>query len=162
MDEALYLQKWRQLQIDMEMLRPMQHDELLKSADLLKDFGKLWARCQTKRAQRELIQQILDKVVVIHNEVITLGLKKDTALLMETTRQFQPVGKEGLEPSPPERHNPKSCASANSATPPNQHYYSATDQCRTRLSPASQSQLTESPRSIHHQGPYPPHAPKCS
>ncbi len=28
------------------------------------------------------------------------------------------MGKEGLEPSPRKRHDPKSCASANSATPP--------------------------------------------
>ena len=31
------------------------------------------------------------------------------------------MGKEGLEPSPRKRHNPKSCASANSATPPNRY-----------------------------------------
>ena len=39
------------------------------------------------------------------------------------------MGKEGLEPSPRKRHDPKSCASASSAIPPlNLWHYSQGDQ----------------------------------
>jgi hypothetical protein len=33
------------------MLRPIKHDELLKSANLLKDFETLWAQCRTVKTR---------------------------------------------------------------------------------------------------------------
>ena len=74
---------------------PIKHEELLKSANLLKDFGKLWAQCQTIKAQHELISQILDRVVVIDQEVIALVLKGDTALLMNQDTGVSPYGEGG-------------------------------------------------------------------
>ena len=119
MDEEEYLQKRRQLQLEIEALHPVEHDELLKAADLLKNFRGLWERCPTPQAQHELVKQVVDGVIVLDKEVIALALKGDTALLLVNDDDFhRTLGKEGLEPSPRKRHDPKSCASANSAIPP--------------------------------------------
>lgn len=94
MDEDAYVQKRRQLQMEIEMLRPVEHTELLKSANLLKDFDKLWTQCHTQKAQHELIKQILEAVIILDNEVIALILKGDTAMLVEHTG-VSPSGEEG-------------------------------------------------------------------
>ena len=82
MDEQTYVQKRRQLQMEIEMLRPVEHDELMKSADLLANFRALWERCSTQKAQHELIKQVVERVIVIDQVVLALVLKGDTALLM--------------------------------------------------------------------------------
>jgi DNA invertase Pin-like site-specific DNA recombinase len=94
-DEETYVQKRRQLQLEIEMLRPVEHDELLKSANLLQDFGKLWKQCASRKAQHELIKQIVDRIIVIDGEVVALVLKGDTALLMVDEQGVYAYGEEG-------------------------------------------------------------------
>ena len=95
MDEATYIQKRQQLQTEIEMQRPVEYDELLKSANLLADFRALWARCKTRKAQHELIKQIVERVIVLDQEVIALILKGDTALLFISNTLY-PVGERGV------------------------------------------------------------------
>lgn len=83
MDEQTYVKKRRQLQIDIEMLRPLEQDDLLQSANLLKDFDKLWVRCSTDEEKHALIKQIIERVIVIDDTVIALVLRGDTAMLVE-------------------------------------------------------------------------------
>ena len=96
MDEEEYLQKRRQLQLEIETMRPVKQDELLKSADLLKNFRGLWERCMTPQAQHELIKQIVDGVVVLDKEVIALALKGDTALLVVNDNDILDYGERGI------------------------------------------------------------------
>ena len=93
-DDTTYIQKRRELQLQIEMMRPVEHDELLKSANLLKDFAKLWAACHTRKAQHELVSQILEQVIVLDNRVIALVLKGDSAQLVETDG-LSPDGERG-------------------------------------------------------------------
>ncbi|MAU09365.1 MAG: hypothetical protein CL607_06060 [Anaerolineaceae bacterium] len=95
MDEDTYVQKRRQLQIDMEMLRPLEQDDLLRSASLLNQFDKLWEECKNTEDQQALIRQILDKVIVFDNEVIALVLKGDTALLIDSNKAVSDSGEGG-------------------------------------------------------------------
>ncbi len=95
MDDDTYVQQRRELQIQIEMMRPVEHDELLKSANLLKDFAKLWAACHTRKAQHELVSQILEQVIVLDKKVIALVLKGDSAQLIETNG-LSPDGERGI------------------------------------------------------------------
>lgn len=72
MDEETYVQKHKQLQNEIEMLRPVAYSDLLKSANSLTEFGTLWAYCKTRKAQRELIKQIIEQVIVLDDEEIAL------------------------------------------------------------------------------------------
>ncbi|MBN8633939.1 MAG: recombinase family protein [Anaerolineae bacterium] len=95
MEEEEYVAKRRQLQLEIESLRPVEQDELLKSADLLKNFRSLWERCTTPQMQHELIQLVVDGVIVLDNEVIALALKGDTALLLVNDDDVSDYGERG-------------------------------------------------------------------
>lgn len=80
MDAATYAQKQQQLQLEIEMLPPNEYSELLKSTNLLQDFDKVWSKCQTRKAQRQLIKQLVERVIVKDQGVFEIILKGEISV----------------------------------------------------------------------------------
>lgn len=71
---------------EIESLRPIDYDEFLQAADLLKHFGTYWAKCAEvstpDEARKQLLAKIVDRVFVYNRQVVAVVLHGDFAILL--------------------------------------------------------------------------------
>ena len=76
-----YVEKRRQLQLEMESLRPIDYDALIEAADLLENFKKHWDACQTAEkpavACQQLLRRMVERVLVYDGAVLGIILYGD-------------------------------------------------------------------------------------
>jgi len=76
-----YTAKISQLRREMEALRPVDYDELMESADLIKHFSTYWQKCATvdkpAEARKQLLAKIVDRVFVYEHKVFAITLYGD-------------------------------------------------------------------------------------
>lgn len=82
-----YVEKRKQLQLEMESLRPIDYDELIEAADLLSNFRSYWDECEhvphPDIARQQLVAKIVERIFVHEHHVIGLVLHGDFAVLLE-------------------------------------------------------------------------------
>ena len=85
--EEEYIAKRRQLQEEMESLRPIDFDELMEAADLLQNFSSYWRDCETvdnpEDARKQLITKIVDRVFIYDTHVIGITLHGDYGVILD-------------------------------------------------------------------------------
>lgn len=90
LDKDVYLEKRRQLQLEIEGLRRLDYDELVQASDLIEHFKAYWDQCagtaNPPQARKQLIAQIVQKVVVYEDKVLALVLHGDFAVVLEENK----------------------------------------------------------------------------
>lgn len=80
-----YIEKRRQLDLEIMALRPIDYDGLTEAADLIANFKQYWDACEhvdePEAAQQQLISKIVDRVFVYANRVIALALYGDFGVI---------------------------------------------------------------------------------
>src|SRR5690349_16411345 len=73
-----YVEKRRQLQRELDSLRPVDYDELTEAEDLLTQFRSYWDSCSEQgnpdEARKQLIEKIVERVFVHDRKVLALVL----------------------------------------------------------------------------------------
>lgn len=86
LDKEDYLEKRRQLQQEMNALRPVDYDELIEAADLLENFCTYWKACvdvdKPDEARYQLVSKIVDRVFVYNDQIIGVVLHGDFAVVL--------------------------------------------------------------------------------
>lgn len=86
LEKEVYAEKRRQLQRELESLRPIDYDELLEASDLLQNFRTYWDQCEQldnpAEARKQLVSKIVDRVFVYDHKVLGLVLFGDFAVLL--------------------------------------------------------------------------------
>ncbi|MEM6530397.1 MAG: hypothetical protein AAF653_19010, partial [Chloroflexota bacterium] len=79
--EVVEIQKRRQLGGSLKALQPVEYNELIEAADLLRKFGDYWDECETmthpSEARQQLVSKIVDRVIVYDDRVAALVLHGD-------------------------------------------------------------------------------------
>jgi hypothetical protein len=82
-----YIEKRTQLQKELEALRPVDYDDLMEAADLLKHFNTYWEQCgqfdKPEEARQQLLAKIIDRVFVYDDRVIAIALHGDFGVILE-------------------------------------------------------------------------------
>ena len=103
-----YVAKRKQLQREIEALRPVDYDELIEAGDLLENFTTYWEECATvdnvREARRQLLAKIVERVFVYDDQVEAIILHGNYAVVLngrpmdedEVIQQLQ-GGKKGKE-----------------------------------------------------------------
>ncbi len=91
--EQEYREKRRDLQREIESLRPVDYDDLNEAADLIRHFQAYWDGCATlpnaQEARKELVARIVQSVYVYDRVITTVVLHRDFAIVLgqnETAR----------------------------------------------------------------------------
>lgn len=86
MEKDEYLEKRQQLEQEMESLRPIDYDNLIEAADLVRNFRLYWSECETVEnpleAKKQLIAKIVDRIFAYDDKVIAIVLHGDFALVV--------------------------------------------------------------------------------
>ncbi len=86
LEKEAYFEKRRQLQLEMESLRPLDYDELMQAADLLENFRTYWNQCDQvenpKEARKQLLAKIVERVFVYGDQILAIVLYGDFAVLL--------------------------------------------------------------------------------
>jgi site-specific DNA recombinase len=81
-----YLEKRKQLQLELNALRPIQYEKLIEAADLLSQFKVYWDKCEVVNepqiARQQLISKIVERVFVHEKEVVAIVLPGDFAVVL--------------------------------------------------------------------------------
>lgn len=81
-----YLEKRRQLQQEINSLRPLDYDQLIEAADLLTNFCAYWKACddvdRPDEARHQLVSKIVDRVYVHDNQIAGVVLHGDFAIVL--------------------------------------------------------------------------------
>lgn len=81
-----YVEKRRQLDMEVTALRPIDYDELTEAADLITNFKKYWNACQSVEepevAQQQLLSKIVQRVFVHERRVIAVALYGDFGVIL--------------------------------------------------------------------------------
>ncbi len=82
-----YTAKLNQLRREMDSLRPVDYDELMEAADLIKHFSTYWQKCETvdqpEEARKQLLAKIVDRVFVYDQKVIAITLYGDFSIILD-------------------------------------------------------------------------------
>lgn len=82
-----YVEKRKQLQREIEALRPIDYDNLMNAADILNNISDYWTKCeQTEnpiKARQDLIAQIIDRVYIYDKQVIAIALHGDYRIILD-------------------------------------------------------------------------------
>ena len=82
-----YVEKRSQLQQEMDALRPVDYDDLMEAADLLKNFAHYWEACEEVsdplEARKQLLAKIVDRVFVYDDAVIAIALHGDFSVVLD-------------------------------------------------------------------------------
>ena len=93
-DREEYLEKRRQLQQEVESLRPIDYDELQEAADLIEHFRDYWEQCaqldHPAEARQQLLAKIVDRVFAYDQEVVMIALHGNFRVILEA--QEMPEG----------------------------------------------------------------------
>ena len=83
MDEQEYLENRIKLQLELEQLNPVSHDDLEQAADLLKNFKFHWERLEgDDKGQQELVNLIVERIYVADGEVKIVTLRSNYHLVL--------------------------------------------------------------------------------
>jgi hypothetical protein len=86
LDKEDYLEKRRQLQQELNALRPVDYDELVEAADLLENFTTYWNACaevdKPDEARYQLVSKIVDRVFVYNDQILGVVLHGDFAVVL--------------------------------------------------------------------------------
>jgi DNA invertase Pin-like site-specific DNA recombinase len=86
LNPAEYLEQRKQLQRELESLRPIDYDELLEAADLLENFRQYWEECaqvdKPDEARQQLVAKIVDRVFVEEKRIVGVVLHGDFAVIL--------------------------------------------------------------------------------
>ncbi len=89
-----YVEKRKQLQRELETLRPIDYDELIEAADLLENFKTYWDQCEQfeepNEARQQLVQKIVDRVYVYDEQVIAIALHGDFGVFLDDAETVAP------------------------------------------------------------------------
>lgn len=82
-----YFQQREQLQREFDALRPVDYDNLMEAADLLKNFRIYWNDCKTlekpEEAQQQLVQKLVHQVYVYDQKVVAIALHGDFRIILD-------------------------------------------------------------------------------
>jgi hypothetical protein len=71
-----YVEKRRQLELEIGSLRPIDYGELIEAADLITNFRKYWNGCEAieelEVARQQLISKIVERVFIYERKAIAL------------------------------------------------------------------------------------------
>lgn len=85
-DKEAYVEKRRQLQQEIEALRPIDYDELTEAADLIQNLRIYWNECTNldnpEDARKQLIAKIVDRVFVYGGKILAVVLYGDFAIVL--------------------------------------------------------------------------------
>lgn len=86
LDQETYLVRRRELQHEIESLRPVDHDDLIEAADLLRNFRSYWDACakveNPAQARRELVSRIVQSVYVYDRTLVAVVFYSDYAVVL--------------------------------------------------------------------------------
>lgn len=81
-----YPERRQQLEQEMESLRPIDYDNLIEAADLLRNFRIDWNQCDQvenpKEARKQLLTKIVERVFVYGDQILAIVLYGDFAVLL--------------------------------------------------------------------------------
>ena len=87
LDPQTYAEKRRQLQREIEALRPVDYEDLNEAADLVRNFRVYWDECEKADdpadARRQLVSKILKRALVYDDKIIAVELYGGFALILE-------------------------------------------------------------------------------
>ena len=82
-----YINKRDQLQKEIESLLPVEYDDLMEAADLLKNFTTYWKACegveQPAEARKQLLAKIVDRAFVYDDQVVAISLHGDYGIILD-------------------------------------------------------------------------------
>jgi hypothetical protein len=85
-DKAEYVEKRRQLQREMESLRPIDYDELIDAADLIQHFKHYWQECagvdHPAEARKQLVAKMVERVFVYNDRILAIVLYGDLGIVL--------------------------------------------------------------------------------
>jgi site-specific DNA recombinase len=82
-DEQEYLENRMKLQLELEQLNPVSHDDLEQAADLLENFKFHWERLEgDDKGQQELVSLIVERIYVADREVKVVTLRSNYHLVL--------------------------------------------------------------------------------
>jgi len=89
LDVDEYMQKRREIEAELAALRPVQYDDLMEAADLIRKFRAYWEKCsefdEPMKAQRQLLAKIVDRVFIYDDSVIAISLHGDYGIVLDTS-----------------------------------------------------------------------------
>ncbi len=81
-----YMEKRKALQAEFQALRPVDYDDLIEAADLIRHFRTYWDQCaQTENpdeARQQLVTKIVQRVFVYDHTVIGIALHGDFSIVL--------------------------------------------------------------------------------
>ncbi len=93
--------KRSQLQQEMDSLRPVDYDDLMEAADLLKNFADYWERSKEVNdpleARKQLMAKMVDRVFVYDDMVIAIALHGDFSVVLDDAKLAPHEILEGLK-----------------------------------------------------------------
>ena len=88
LDQQAYAEKRRQLQREVEALRPVDYDELTEAADVIQNFCVYWEQCEqtddAAEARRQLVSKILRRAFVYDDKIVAIELYGDFSIVLDT------------------------------------------------------------------------------
>lgn len=88
LEQDEYLSRHRQLTQEIESLRPVQMDDVMEYADILKNFSAYWEGClevdDPNEARYQLIEKVVERVYVDGDTIKGLVLKGEYKLFLDT------------------------------------------------------------------------------
>ena len=81
-----YVAKRSELQREIELLRPVEHDNLIEAADMLENFTAYWNQCKDfdnpLEARAQLMAKIIDRIFVYDDQVIAIALHGEFGVVL--------------------------------------------------------------------------------
>lgn len=81
-----YIEKRRQLEREIDALRPIDYDQLIETADFISNFRSYWDQCENVpnplEARKQLLRKIVERVFVHDGEVLAVVLHGDFGVVL--------------------------------------------------------------------------------
>jgi hypothetical protein len=86
-----YVGKRQLLQLELDVLRPIDYDDLIEAANLVENFRTYWDQCETMDkpldARQQLLQKIVERVFVHEGEVLAVVVHGDFGVVLGKDEQ---------------------------------------------------------------------------
>ncbi len=86
LEQDIYVEQRRQLEAELQSLRPIDQDNLLEAADILANFSTYWWKCaelpQPEVGRQQLIAKAVERIFVYDGEILAVVLNGDYAVLI--------------------------------------------------------------------------------
>jgi len=87
-----YVERRRELQREIEALKPIDYEDLTEAVDLLENFAQYWDACSDienpDEARRQLMDRIVDRVFVYDKHVIAIALHGNYNIILDEEVTF--------------------------------------------------------------------------